>query len=232
MKKLAVAVLAILTPGFMGTVNAAAGDNTFSVGYAQINSGGLKKVFEPYRDFVHKTSGGVRGLASDDVKFSADAGKYKAPKGLNVKYRHEFDDRWGVIGSLTWARSASSAYIKLSDPVSDNFANTSASVKGHYFSVMAGPSYRVNDHISTYAMAGSAFARVKQNVSGAYNLSDYGLGSGSALYSQSKSKRSFAYSAGIQLNPVKNIAIDLAYEGSGSGDWKTNGFIAGVGYKF
>ncbi|EFD6432917.1 Ail/Lom family outer membrane beta-barrel protein, partial [Shigella sonnei] len=24
----------------------------------------------------------------------------------------------------------------------------------------------------------------------------------------------------------------LAYEGSGSGDWRTDGFIVGVGYKF
>ncbi|EFW7124198.1 Ail/Lom family outer membrane beta-barrel protein, partial [Escherichia coli] len=27
-------------------------------------------------------------------------------------------------------------------------------------------------------------------------------------------------------------AIDIAYEGSGSGDWRTNSFIVGVGYKF
>ncbi|EPM2223381.1 enterobacterial Ail/Lom family protein, partial [Shigella dysenteriae] len=26
--------------------------------------------------------------------------------------------------------------------------------------------------------------------------------------------------------------IDIAYEGSGSGDWRTNSFIVGVGYKF
>ncbi|EBW9262477.1 TPA: Ail/Lom family outer membrane beta-barrel protein, partial [Escherichia coli] len=25
---------------------------------------------------------------------------------------------------------------------------------------------------------------------------------------------------------------DIAYEGSGSGDWRTDGFIVGVGYKF
>ncbi|EEC7940148.1 Ail/Lom family outer membrane beta-barrel protein, partial [Escherichia coli] len=25
---------------------------------------------------------------------------------------------------------------------------------------------------------------------------------------------------------------DVAYEGSGSGDWRTNSFIVGVGYKF
>ncbi|EET9951247.1 Ail/Lom family outer membrane beta-barrel protein, partial [Escherichia coli] len=26
--------------------------------------------------------------------------------------------------------------------------------------------------------------------------------------------------------------IDLAYEGSASGDWRTDGFIVGIGYKF
>ncbi|EJI1941938.1 TPA: Ail/Lom family outer membrane beta-barrel protein, partial [Escherichia coli] len=26
--------------------------------------------------------------------------------------------------------------------------------------------------------------------------------------------------------------IDITYEGSGSGDWRTDGFIVGVGYKF
>ncbi|EEY2537807.1 Ail/Lom family outer membrane beta-barrel protein, partial [Escherichia coli] len=25
---------------------------------------------------------------------------------------------------------------------------------------------------------------------------------------------------------------DLAYEGSASGDWRTDGFIVGIGYKF
>ncbi|EHW9869583.1 Ail/Lom family outer membrane beta-barrel protein, partial [Escherichia coli] len=25
---------------------------------------------------------------------------------------------------------------------------------------------------------------------------------------------------------------DVAYEGSGSGDWRTNSFIVGIGYKF
>ncbi|EAA5574494.1 Ail/Lom family outer membrane beta-barrel protein, partial [Escherichia coli] len=26
--------------------------------------------------------------------------------------------------------------------------------------------------------------------------------------------------------------IDLAYEGSGSGDWRTDAFIVGIGYRF
>ncbi|HFR6976962.1 TPA: Ail/Lom family outer membrane beta-barrel protein, partial [Shigella flexneri] len=38
--------------------------------------------------------------------------------------------------------------------------------------------------------------------------------------------------AGVQFNPTESVAIDIAYEGSGSGDWHTDGFIVGVGYKF
>ncbi len=35
----------------------------------------------------------------------------------------------------------------------------------------------------------------------------------------------------MQFNPTESVAIDIAYEGSGSGDWRTDGFIVGVGYK-
>ncbi|EFC3528046.1 Ail/Lom family outer membrane beta-barrel protein, partial [Escherichia coli] len=41
-----------------------------------------------------------------------------------------------------------------------------------------------------------------------------------------------AWGAGVQFNPTESVAIDVAYEGSGSGDWRTDGFIVGVGYKF
>ncbi|WP_252366709.1 Ail/Lom family outer membrane beta-barrel protein, partial [Escherichia coli] len=46
------------------------------------------------------------------------------------------------------------------------------------------------------------------------------------------SKTSLAWGAGVQFNPTESVAIDIAYEGSGSGDWRTDGFIVGVGYKF
>ncbi|EFN7422841.1 Ail/Lom family outer membrane beta-barrel protein [Escherichia coli] len=46
------------------------------------------------------------------------------------------------------------------------------------------------------------------------------------------SNMSLAWGAGVQFNPTESVAIDVAYEGSGSGDWRTDGFIVGVGYKF
>ncbi|EOC6955749.1 Ail/Lom family outer membrane beta-barrel protein, partial [Listeria monocytogenes] len=35
-----------------------------------------------------------------------------------------------------------------------------------------------------------------------------------------------------QINPAASVVVDIAYEGSGSGDWSNDGFIVGVGYKF
>ena len=46
------------------------------------------------------------------------------------------------------------------------------------------------------------------------------------------SNTSLAWSTGVQFNPAESVAIDLAYEGSGSGDWRTDSFIVGIGYKF
>ena len=43
---------------------------------------------------------------------------------------------------------------------------------------------------------------------------------------------SLAWGAGVQFNPTESVTIDLAYEGSGSGDWRTDAFIVGIGYRF
>ncbi|WP_252386982.1 Ail/Lom family outer membrane beta-barrel protein, partial [Escherichia coli] len=29
----------------------------------------------------------------------------------------------------------------------------------------------------------------------------------------------------VQFNPTESVAVDVAYEGSGSGNWRTDGFI-------
>ncbi|MDX8024611.1 Ail/Lom family outer membrane beta-barrel protein, partial [Escherichia coli] len=34
------------------------------------------------------------------------------------------------------------------------------------------------------------------------------------------SNTSLAWGAGVQFNPTESVAIDIAYEGSGSGDWR------------
>ena len=108
-------------------------------------------------------------------------------------------------------------------------------VRNRWFSVMAGPSVRVNEWFSAYAMAGVAYSRVS-TFSGDYlrvtdnkgKTHDVLTGSDDGRHSNT----SLAWGAGVQFNPTESVAIDVAYEGSGSGDWRTDGFIVGVGYKF
>lgn len=109
------------------------------------------------------------------------------------------------------------------------------SMFNRWFSVMAGPSVRVNEWFSAYAMAGVAYSRVS-TFSGDYlrvtdnkgKTHDVLTGSDDGRHSNT----SLAWGAGVQFNPTESVVIDVAYEGSGSGDWRTDGFIVGVGYKF
>ncbi|WP_170990428.1 Ail/Lom family outer membrane beta-barrel protein, partial [Escherichia coli] len=41
-----------------------------------------------------------------------------------------------------------------------------------------------------------------------------------------------AWGAGLQFNPADTVAVDLAYEVAGHGDWRTDAFIVGIGYRF
>ncbi|WP_225384727.1 Ail/Lom family outer membrane beta-barrel protein, partial [Escherichia coli] len=99
----------------------------------------------------------------------------------------------------------------------------------------AGPSVRVNEWFSAYAMAGMAYSRVS-TFSGDYlqvtdnkgDTHDVLTGSDDGRHSNT----SLAWSAGLQFNPADTVAVDLAYEAAGHGDWRTDAFIVGIGYRF
>ncbi|EFT2881688.1 Ail/Lom family outer membrane beta-barrel protein [Escherichia coli] len=150
--------------------------------------------------------------------------------GINVKYRYEFTDTLGMVTSFSYAGDKNRQLTHYSDTRWHE-----DSVRNRWFSVMAGPSVRVNEWFSAYAMAGVAYSRVS-TFSGDYlrvtdnkgKTHDVLTGSDDGRYSNT----SLAWGAGVQFNPTESVAIDIAYEGSGSGDWRTDGFIVGVGYKF
>lgn len=150
--------------------------------------------------------------------------------GINVKYRYEFTDTLGLVTSFSYAGDKNRQLTRYSDTRWHE-----DSVRNRWFSVMAGPSVRVNEWFSAYAMAGMAYSRVS-TFSGDYlrvtdnkgKTHDVLTGSDDGRHSNT----SLAWGAGVQFNPTESVAIDIAYEGSGSGDWRTDGFIVGVGYKF
>ncbi|EHK9013602.1 Ail/Lom family outer membrane beta-barrel protein [Escherichia coli] len=166
--------------------------------------------------------------------------------GINVKYRYEFTDTLGLVTSFSYAGDKNRQLTRYSDTRwhEDSVRNRWFSVMAgpsvrvnEWFSayVMAGPSVRVNEWFSAYVMAGMAYSRVS-TFSGDYlrvtdnkgKTHDVLTGSDDGRHSNT----SLAWGAGVQFNPTESVAIDIAYEGSGSGDWRTDGFIVGVGYKF
>ncbi|TJR68624.1 Ail/Lom family outer membrane beta-barrel protein [Escherichia coli] len=135
-------------------------------------------------------------------------------KGINVKYRYEFTDHLGGIVALSYASVKKSDTMKTGE-------NTFhyESLRGRYVSLMAGMAYtRWSDSVQDYRRDEVKPGYVKETTT--------------ASDGHTARHLSPTWNAGIQFSPVETVVIDLAYEGSGSGDWRTDGFIVGVGYKF
>ncbi len=180
---------------------AAAGDSTLSAAYAEIYTG----------------------------KYLKDVGKSdRVADGVNVKYRYEMNDTWGVIGSVTYARGTPS--FAVAGITGQGIGYGDAKTRLEYMSFQAGPSYRFNEFFSAYVMSGVATtkyegsAHLYGNDASGNNFSWYGKAS--------ERKTNLAYSVGLQLNPLKELAIDVSFEGSGFDSWKTSGINAGLGWSF
>ncbi|MES1006118.1 Ail/Lom family outer membrane beta-barrel protein [Escherichia coli] len=134
--------------------------------------------------------------------------------GINVKYRYEFTDTLGMVTSFSYAGDKNRQLTRYSDTRWHE-----DSVRNRWFSVMAGMAY---SRVSTFS---GDYLRVTDNKGKTHDVltgSDDGRHSNTSL----------AWGAGVQFNPTEFVVVDIAYEGSGSGDWRTDGFIVGVGYKF
>ncbi|WP_034913661.1 MULTISPECIES: outer membrane protein OmpX [Erwinia] len=126
--------------------------------------------------------------------------------GFNLKYRYENgSDPLGWIGSFTYTEKDSSE---------SGFYN-----KGQYYGVTAGPALRLNDWASIYGVVGVGYGKFQQNAQQTRDksdTSDYGV----------------AYGAGLQFNPIENVALDVGYEQSRIRNTDVGTWIAGVGYSF
>ncbi|PHY80919.1 outer membrane protein OmpX (plasmid) [Serratia marcescens] len=126
--------------------------------------------------------------------------------GFNLKYRYEFDNNpLGVIGSFTHREK---------DGSQDGFYN-----KAQYNSISAGPAYRINDWASIYGLVGLGYGKFTtnaQNGTSRHDTADYG----------------FTYGAGLQFNPIENVALDVGYEQNRIRSVDVGTWNVGVGYRF
>ncbi|HEC7758704.1 TPA: outer membrane beta-barrel protein [Salmonella enterica subsp. enterica serovar Muenchen] len=151
--------------------------------------------------------GYATGFLSADGYASGDNGH---PDGMNFKYRYEFTDQWGVIGSFTFAGDVLGSGV----PVK---------VEWNYTSYMVGPSWRFNDFVSIYYLMGLARADTHVTTSSVMKYK----------------KNAYAGSLGVQINPWPNVVFDVGYEGARFNSYPGKGtdidsglFTLGVGYRF
>ncbi|TYL41526.1 outer membrane protein OmpX [Dickeya sp. ws52] len=125
--------------------------------------------------------------------------------GFNLKYRYEFDNQFGVVGSFTYLQDSQTT---------DGVYN-----KAQYYGFSAGPSFRFNDWASIYGLVGVSAGKFT------FNETD-GSSNGSS------SDAGFVYGAGLQFNPVQNVAFDVGYEQSRIRSVDVGSWNVGVGYRF
>ena len=152
---------------------------------------------------VAATSTVTGGYAQSDAQGAANK-----MNGFNLKYRYEQDNNpLGVIGSFTYTE-------KDRTDASGDYNKT------QYYGITAGPAYRLNDWASIYGVVGVGYGKFQQTENEGANrtasTSDYG----------------FSYGAGLQFNPMENVALDFSYEQSRIRSVDVGTWIVGAGYRF
>ncbi|MQL47559.1 outer membrane beta-barrel protein [Photorhabdus khanii] len=174
-----------------------------------LSCGAIFSVFAitlPAQAEQHTASIGYAHVKPQDVK---------ALNGATLSYRYELDDQWGVLSSFTFAKG------------DEKETTERQKIDTKYYSLMTGPTYRINDYISLYSQVG--LSRMKLKWSDSDNNTN-GKSEENAL----------GWGAGFIVNPTTNTSITAGYEGSrfdikdGVDKYKisTNGFNISVGYRF
>lgn len=158
------------------------------------------------------------GYAQSDVQ------DFKNIRGVNLQYRYEFDSPFSVVGSFTYMSGSEDRHYY----VDSDAVNTNIDVK--YYSLLVGPAYRINDYVSLYALGGAALTKADADVKW------LNAGSNDIMRaSESYKSTSFAYGAGVIINPIENLTVNVGYEGTTADlddNYSINGFNIGIGYRF
>ncbi|MCT4713111.1 Ail/Lom family outer membrane beta-barrel protein [Enterobacteriaceae bacterium H11S18] len=147
-------------------------------------------------------------------------------KGVNVKYRYEWDSPLSVITSFTYMGAT------VDDAYSDEVNDFQDHDDFKYYSLSVGPAYRFNEYVSVYGLLGAAYGKVNYD----YHWESHD-GEDKVSMSGNQDSTRLMYGADVQINPMDNLVIDVGYEGSdyknGDGDtFAINGFNLGIGYRF
>lgn len=151
--------------------------------------------------------------------------KFKNIKGMNIQYRYELNSPISILSSLTYLSGSRSE--SFDDHIVGISEHTKLKVKS--YSMQLGPAYRFTNIASAYTTIGINYAKVK-------NTSEVKFSQRYVKDKNSENSTSFAYGAGVIINPHENISANIGYEGTriklNDKHYGINGFNIGVGYRF
>lgn len=125
--------------------------------------------------------------------------------GGNITVQFEPDFPVGIMGSVTALRSDLDA---ISDRLKKNHGSSPNKLaeSAEYYSAMFGPTLRLNENISIYALAGISYSKV-DNYSVTESNSD-------KIYPSTSDSNRFAYGIGMTANVTDRLNLSIGYEGS------------------
>ncbi|EBW8392028.1 hypothetical protein A3X38_04205 [Salmonella enterica subsp. enterica serovar Florida] len=173
------------------------------------------------------TFGGVGTASAEQPQNTASIGyafshikNFGNLNGVNLNYRYEFTPEWGAIGSFSWLKGSDTDYTDYTTKDDVNM-----------YSLLVGPTYRLNNYVSFYGQIGVSFMHLKEK---AWDYDSFGSSENTTGHNTG-----FAYGVGVQFNPSDNLAVTVGYEGSSfkakeniNDSFSANGFNVGVGYSF
>lgn len=148
--------------------------------------------------------------------------------GINIKYRYEWDSPFSVIGSVSFSDGSRKSIFK----GEDGFYHD-ARLDIRQYSMLIGPAYRFNDCVSIYGLIGVNYSKMDVDL---YSTEGIVV----AIPGSSDSSSAFAYSLGVQIEPLQNFVVDVAYEGAHHSlnnlnqplKLDSSSFVLGIGYRF
>jgi len=142
-------------------------------------------------------------------------------QGVNAKIHFKSDYPWGGMVSASYLADPSTWENRFSKHKKDELNNTKKD-QAEYFSLMGGPTVRVNETTSLYALAGVSHSKAKLT--------------GTTNTGKKPNRLNFAYGAGVTTNFTEHFALTLGYEGSkiniGGEEKHINGYMINAGYTF
>lgn len=155
-------------------------------------------------------------------------------QGGNFRFQYETSSPWGFMGSLSvmknnW-RDADTECKRNDAKCRDNYNEKHRLDRNaEYYSALIGPTYRISDRLSIFALGGISHTKVDNPLIFDY-LDNIHKKDGSTSSNQ------FAYSTGLTFDATRNLALTVGFEGSqaafSSKKHEMKSIFVNVGYRF